>query len=474
MNEFDNVVERRGTGSTKWSKYKEDVLPFWVADMDFRAPGFIRDALQKQLDHGVFGYSETPRALIDAAVAWLEDEFDWVVAPEWLVWLPGVVPGLNLACRAVGAAGDSVMMNVPVYYPFLAVPGHWGRTPIEVPLVLDRKRWVMDVDAMTAALGNRTRLFMFCNPQNPSGRIYERDELIELAKFCERHDLLICSDEIHCDLRLDDRPHVPIASLSDEIAARTITLMAPTKTYNTPGLCCAFAVIPDAALRRRFWDARGGLVPSVGMFAYTAALAAYEDPSDWLDRLRALPARQSRRAGNMRWRFTRRFDDARRRHLSRVDRRAQTRIVAIRCAISNRTVWVCPTARSFTVRASFVSTSVVLARRWTRALCDFAARCLRPGRPVSAAPTAAARSRHGQNVAGRHVDRHLRRQRLMIQDVRSGFTGADRPRVPTVRAGVAPSTASPRRFRGIRTRERYRRRRRNVRPRPSRGAIHSA
>jgi cystathionine beta-lyase len=144
----------------------------------------------------------------------------------------------------------------------------------------------MDIDAMTAALGNRTRLFMFCNPQNPSGRIYERDELIELAKFCERHDLLICSDEIHCDLRLDDRPHVPIASLSDEIAARTITLMAPTKTYNTPGLCCAFAVIPDAALRRRFWDARGGLVPSVGMFAYTAALAAYEDPSDWLDRLR--------------------------------------------------------------------------------------------------------------------------------------------------------------------------------------------
>jgi cystathionine beta-lyase len=286
MNEFDNVVERRGTGSTKWSKYKEDVLPFWVADMDFRAPAFIRDALQKQLDHGVFGYSETPPALIDAAVAWLEAEFDWAVAPEWLVWLPGVVPGMNLACRAVGATGDSVMMNTPVYYPFLAVPGHWGRNAVEVPLVLDRQRWVMDLDAMTAALGNHTRLFMFCNPQNPSGRIYERAELIELAKFCERHDLLICSDEIHCDLRLDDRPHVPIATLSDEIAARTITLMAPTKTYNTPGLCAAFAVIPDAALRRRFWDARGGLVPSVGMFAYAAALAAYEDPSDWLDRLR--------------------------------------------------------------------------------------------------------------------------------------------------------------------------------------------
>jgi cystathionine beta-lyase len=288
MNEFDNVVERRGTGSTKWSKYKDpDVLPFWVADMDFRAPGFIRDALQKRLDHGIFGYSETPRELIDAAILWLAAEFDWAVAPDWLVWLPGVVTGLNLACRAVGAPGDSVMMNVPVYYPFLAAPGNGGRTPIEVPLTLDERRWVMDIPAMTAALGNRTRLFMFCNPQNPTGRIYERKELVALAKFCERHDLLICSDEIHCDLRLDDRPHVPIATLSADIAARTITLMAPTKTYNTPGLCCAFAVIPDAALRRRFCDARAGLVPSIGILAYTAALAAYEDPSDWLSRLRA-------------------------------------------------------------------------------------------------------------------------------------------------------------------------------------------
>jgi cysteine-S-conjugate beta-lyase len=288
MNEFDNVVERRGTFSTKWAKYKNsDVLPFWVADMDFQAPGFIRDALLQQLDHGVFGYSETPPSLIEAVVLWLDAEFDWTVSPEWLVWLPGVVPGLNLACRAVGTTGDAAMMHVPIYYPFLAAPGHWGRTSREVPLVLDRERWAMDFDAMAAALCSRTRLFMFCNPQNPTGSIYDRDELVALAKFCASHDLLICSDEIHCDLRLDDRAHIPIATLSDEIAARTITLMAPTKTYNTPGLCCAFAVIPDAALRRRFLDARAGLVPSIGPFAYAAALAAYEDPSDWLDRLLA-------------------------------------------------------------------------------------------------------------------------------------------------------------------------------------------
>lgn len=288
MNEFDNVVERRGTDSSKWGKYKgTDVLPFWVADMDFRAPPFVREALQRRVEHGIFGYSETPPELVHAVVTWLDAQFDWAVNPDWLVWLPGVVTGMNLASRAVGVPGDSVMMNVPIYYPFLAVPGNSGRNAIEVPLVLNGPRWEMDLAAMGEAIDNRTRLFMFCNPQNPTGRIYRHEELVALARFCERHDLLICSDEIHCDLRLDDQPHIPIATLSADIAARTITLMAPTKSYNTPGLCCAFAVIPDAALRRRFSDARAGLVPSIGALAYTAALAAYEDPSDWIDQLRA-------------------------------------------------------------------------------------------------------------------------------------------------------------------------------------------
>jgi cystathionine beta-lyase len=174
-------------------------------------------------------------------------------------------------------------MNIPVYYPFLAAPEQSGRSATEVPLRLHGGRWTIDIDALAGAVGPRTRLFMFCNPQNPTGRVYTRDELVELAKFCARHDLLICSDEIHCSLVLDqNRPHIPIATLSDEIAARTITLMAPTKAYNTPGLSCAFAVIPDAALRKRFLDARAGLVPSIGCLAFTAATAAYQDPSDWL------------------------------------------------------------------------------------------------------------------------------------------------------------------------------------------------
>jgi len=287
MFEFDKVIERRATDSSKWAKYRgRDILPFWVADMDFQAPPFVQAALRDRIEHGIFGYSETPNELIDAVVDWLASEFDWVVPAEWLVWLPGVVTGLNLTCRAIGTPGDSVLMNVPVYYPFLAAPEHGGRSLIEVPLQLDGGRWIIDLDALAAARGPRTRLFMFCNPQNPTGRVYTRDELVDLAKFCARHDLLICSDEIHCSLVLDQgRRHVPIATLSDEIAARTITLMAPTKAYNTPGLGCAFAIIPDAALRKRFMDVRAGLVPSIGCLAYTAATAAYQDPSNWLTQL---------------------------------------------------------------------------------------------------------------------------------------------------------------------------------------------
>ncbi len=286
MTEFDEVIDRRGTSSAKWGKFPADVLPFWVADMDFRSPAFIRDALAERVEHGVFGYTETPAALIEAVTEWLAEHYRWRVSPASLVWISGVVPGFNLAVRAVGTPGDAVMMSVPVYYPFLSAPRNGERESIEVSLVRDGERWVMDFDAMKAAITNRTRLFMLCNPQNPSGRAYGRNELIELARFCERHDLLICSDEIHCSLILDKaRPHIPIASLSEDIAARTITLMAPTKTYNTPGLGCAFAVIPDAALRRRFNAARLGLVPGIGPLSYVAATKAYEDRSGWLPAL---------------------------------------------------------------------------------------------------------------------------------------------------------------------------------------------
>lgn len=285
--DFDRVIDRSATSSAKWSKYHSDVLPFWVADMDFAAPGFILDAIRERIDHGVLGYTETPPELIDAVLTWLSDSFGWKVSPLWLVWLPGVVPGFNLACRAAGSPGDSVMMSVPVYHPFLPAPGHGGRRSIEVPLIRDGNEWVMDFDAMAAAASADTRLFMLCNPHNPTGRSYRLEELEALADFCLRRNMLICADEIHCGLLLDEHlQHLPIAALSKDIEAHTITLMAPTKSYNTPGLSCAFAVIPDARLRRRFIEARAGLLPGIGPLAYLAAQAAYQDESDWLPRLR--------------------------------------------------------------------------------------------------------------------------------------------------------------------------------------------
>src|SRR5262245_14870242 len=160
MNEFDKVIERRGTGSTKWSKYQDrDILPFWVADMDFQAPPFVQAALRDRVEHGIYGYSETPDELIHAALDWLAAEFDWAVPAAWLVWLPGVVTGLNLACRAIGAPGDAVLINIPVYYPFLSAPEQSGRSSIEVPLQLDGGRWTIDTDALAEAVGPRTRLF---------------------------------------------------------------------------------------------------------------------------------------------------------------------------------------------------------------------------------------------------------------------------------------------------------------------------
>jgi cysteine-S-conjugate beta-lyase len=288
MEEFDDIVDRRGTASSKWDRYAgRDVLPFWVADTDFRVPTFILDRLRRRLDHGVLGYTRACERLHSAACQWLAEQFDWPVEPPWLVWLPGVVPGLNLACRAVTTPRDRVIVQPPVYYPFLSVAANAGCASSEVPLTQrEDGAWETDFTALSTAMTPDTRLLLLCNPQNPTGRAYRTDELDRLAELCLRHDIVICSDEIHCGLLLDNpHPHVPIATLSPEVARRTITLMAPSKTYGMPGLGCAFAVIPDPALRERFIAARAGLVPYPGVLALEAAIAAYEDRSDWVARL---------------------------------------------------------------------------------------------------------------------------------------------------------------------------------------------
>lgn len=291
--DFDRIIDRSQTSSAKWEKYAgRDILPFWVADMEFATPDFIREAVARRLDLEVIGYTRTPPALVEAFIGWLSRCYGWTVPEEWLVWIPGVVPGVNLTARAVAEPGGAIVIPVPVYYPFLSVPANAGQTSLTVPLVRQRNRWVMDFEAMQDAVdgcpGGRPRLLLLANPQNPTGRAYDRAELTMLADFCLKNDLVLCADEIHSAILIDpDARHLPIASLYPEIAERTVSLFAATKTYNIPGLPCAVAVIPDRELRRAFNKARAGLVPDVGPLGYAASTAAFADQSSFLPELLA-------------------------------------------------------------------------------------------------------------------------------------------------------------------------------------------
>lgn len=280
--DFDTLIDRRTSDSNKWRKYADpETIPMWVADMDFRSPPAVIEALKARADHGVFGYVAPPDGLIECVHARLRDRYDWVIEPEWLIWLPGLVSALNVCCRLL-EPDQAAITTTPVYHPFLNAPKNMERSLIRVPLAADGTRWIMDFDRLEAAVTPKTRLFMLCNPHNPVGRVYDRDELTALAEFCRRHDLLLCADEIHCELILDpERPHIPAATLNTDTAARSITLMAPSKTFNLAGLYCGFAVIPDAALRKRFLHAMAGIVGHVNIMGYAAALAAYLDGEPW-------------------------------------------------------------------------------------------------------------------------------------------------------------------------------------------------
>ena len=281
--DFDQPVERAGSDSTKWAKYPPDIAPLWVADMDFASPPAVIEALRQRVDHGVFGYNQPTASQVDAVVAYLERHFGWRIEPEWIVWLPGLVSGLNVACRAVGEPGDAVFTETPIYPPFLSAPADSGRRVVSAPLVRDSKGWLWDFPAVDAVLkGSCARLFLLCHPHNPTGRVWTEDELWQIAALAEKHDLVVCSDEIHNGLILSpSRRHRLFASLGPELAARTITLMAPSKTFNIPGLGCAFAIISAPGLRRRFCQAMHGIVPHVNVLGMAATEAALTCCDDW-------------------------------------------------------------------------------------------------------------------------------------------------------------------------------------------------
>jgi cystathionine beta-lyase len=283
--DFDKAVNRRGTASSKWDKYgNRDVIPMWVADMDFRCAPPIIDALSARIQHGIFGYTDPPAELAPAIVASLGTEYGWQIEADWIVWLPSLVVGLNVVCRAFSDEGEALMTGIPIYPPFLSAPQYAGRTLIRVPhrVSNDTGRWEWDFAALEAAVTARTRLLLLCSPHNPTGRVWTRGELTQLAQFAQRHELIVVSDEIHSGLTMDsDRAHIPFAKLVSSVAARTVTLLSASKTFNLPTLGCAFAIVSDANLRNRMKRVMAGIGHHVGGLGSVATLAAYRNGKPW-------------------------------------------------------------------------------------------------------------------------------------------------------------------------------------------------
>ncbi len=300
--DFDTVVDRRGTSSLKWD-YEEmfvpsskvsarmpsarALLPLWVADMDFVAPPEIMDALRRRVEHGVFGYTLEPDSWFEAAADWVRLRHSWALQREWMLASPGVIPSLVVALLALTQPGDGVVIQPPVYYPFaLRVRAH-GRRVVENPLRLSGTRWDMDLDGLERLLEDETtRMVVLCSPHNPVGRVWDRGTLARLAAACARRNVIIVSDEIHCDLVMPGHRHQPIASVSDEAATGSVTLMAASKTFNLAGLGGSLTIIPDPGLRQRFQTVQRGIVGgAANAVTVTATEAAWRHGGPWLDQL---------------------------------------------------------------------------------------------------------------------------------------------------------------------------------------------
>jgi cystathionine beta-lyase len=285
-NEFDEVIDRFETHSLKWDAYPADVLPLWVADMDFRAPLSVIKALESRIQHGIFGYESDFENLKQIFIQWAHEHYGWEIHREEILIIPGVVVGLNLVAQSLGRPGDGLLIQPPVYPPFFGVSQHAGMASIEAPLDVNPDGFYgINSEKFESAITPQTRFFILCNPHNPVGRVFSQDELKTIAEICIRRNITIISDEIHCDLIFDGRKHTPIASLDTEIAQRTITLMAPSKTFNIAGLKCSLMIIQNPDLMKQIEKGRKGVVGSPSVLSLEAAHAAYAGGEDWLAEL---------------------------------------------------------------------------------------------------------------------------------------------------------------------------------------------
>lgn len=286
--DFDRIIDRSGTNALKYSVLKErygrdDLLPLWVADMDFETPDFITDALRKRLDHSLFGYTSVPAELWDTIAKWVEDHHAWKVKKEWITYIPGVMKGVGSAINVFVRPDEKIIIQPPVYYPFRLVPQGNGREVVYNPLkMVEGGSYEMDFDNLAKVADDKCRLLILSNPHNPAGICWSRETLERLADFCYDRGIIVISDEIHSDLALFGNRHIPFATVSDKAAGISITFGAPSKTFNTAGIVNSYAIVPDDTLRRRFFkwlDANELSEPNI--FSIIAIIAAFSKGEEW-------------------------------------------------------------------------------------------------------------------------------------------------------------------------------------------------
>ena len=284
---FDKVIDRYQTNSYKWDKGAKDLLPMWVADMDFEVPKPIKEAMIKKAEHGIYGYTLAPDSYYDAIINWEKKRHGWQIKKEWIMFSPGVVPGINMLVRALTQPGDKVIVQTPVYYPFFGAITNNGAQIERNPLKFENGTYRMDFNDLEEKTKNpRAQLLILCSPHNPVGRVWSREELKKLGRICQNNNVTVIADEIHCDLIFKGYKHTPFACISDDFQQNSITCIAPSKTFNLAGLQTSAFVIPDEKLRQRFFNVLESnflLLPNA--FGITALEAAYNHGEEWLEQL---------------------------------------------------------------------------------------------------------------------------------------------------------------------------------------------
>ncbi len=289
--DFDKVVERRNTNSYKWDKSEElvggqDVLPLWVADMDFQSPPAMLDALKQRVEHGIFGYTAVPDSCYEVIIDWMKKRHGWDIQKEWIVFTPGVVAAFHWIVKAYTHPGDSVIIQTPVYYPFFSAVTYNGCQIVENQLRYADGCYEIDFDDLEKKFDARTKVLLLCSPHNPVGRVWTQAELSRLAELCLKHQVILCSDEIHADLILRGYKHTPTAMISEEIACNTVTCTAVSKTFNIAGLTTGFVIIPNQRLRKEFVRAKHNTgVHLSNLFGIIATETAYRYGEEWLEQL---------------------------------------------------------------------------------------------------------------------------------------------------------------------------------------------